>query len=398
MIFNHDQEITIEEGVNFIKNSSEQVFQIDGEAGTGKSVVLNEIVRRSNIKFDRVMPMAYTGQAAIVMRSKGLINARTCHSSLFEFKEVQSFDKYNKPIISKQFNSIISEYKFVPIEQIYGIDLFIIDEGWMVPKWLKSIIEKHGIKIIVAGDMGQLPPVGDEPAYFVDGKIHHLTELMRQAKESPLIYLAHRARNGLPIQTGLYGNSVLVIYEDELTDEMISASNVILCGKNNTKNIMNNKIRNDILGIYRDIPAYGERVICRKNSWSTMLNGISLANGLCGTVTSFPDVSSFDGKTFRIDFMPDLLNESFQNIVCDYNYFNGDEVTRSKIKNDKYAIGEKFEPAYALTTYVAQGSEHINGIYIEEYLNKAIQNNLNYTGITRFREGMIYVKKKRRFF
>ena len=84
MIFTQNQEDVINAALHFLKNSSEQVFQFSGEAGTGKSVVLNEIINRSGIDRRRIAPMAYIGQAAIVMRTKGLYNAKTIHSWLYE--------------------------------------------------------------------------------------------------------------------------------------------------------------------------------------------------------------------------------------------------------------------------------------------------------------------------
>ena len=62
-----------------------------------------------------------------------------------------------------------------------------------------------------------------------------------------------------------------------------------------------------------------------------------------------------------------------------------------------FSIGEKFDLAYALTTHLAQGGEYSNGIYIEERLGDPnVSRNLNNTGVTRFRNGLIYVKPKRR--
>ena len=55
--------------------------------GTGKSVVLNEIqcrlISQGIIQPSEVLAMAYTGQAAIVMRTKGFPNARSIHSSIY---------------------------------------------------------------------------------------------------------------------------------------------------------------------------------------------------------------------------------------------------------------------------------------------------------------------------
>jgi ATP-dependent exoDNAse (exonuclease V) alpha subunit len=71
---------------------------------------------------------------------------------------------------------------------------------------------------------------------------------------------------------------------------------------------------------------------------------------------------------------------------------------KDKFKYNKYSFGEKFELAYAITTHLSQGSQYCNGIYMEEYLRPDINNNLNYTGITRFSNSLIYVKKKRKFY
>ena len=80
--FTPTQEDIIQKAVNWYNFSSEQVFQISGNPGTGKSVVLNEIIRRLGIAPEDVAPMAYTGAASVVMRMKGLLNAKTIHSWL----------------------------------------------------------------------------------------------------------------------------------------------------------------------------------------------------------------------------------------------------------------------------------------------------------------------------
>ena len=54
--------------------------------------------------------------------------------------------------------------------------------------------------------------------------------------------------------------------------------------------------------------------------------------------------------------------------------------------------------AYAITTHMSQGSQYPNGAYIEEYLSPDINKNLNYTGITRFSNFLIYVKKKKKYY
>ena len=46
ILFNDEQEKLIAEAIDWYNNSSEQVFQISGSAGTGKTTVLKEIINR----------------------------------------------------------------------------------------------------------------------------------------------------------------------------------------------------------------------------------------------------------------------------------------------------------------------------------------------------------------
>ena len=389
MIYNTGQEKIINIGVDHIKRGTEQVLQISGKPGTGKTEVIKEIIRRSGIDINRVAPMAYIGQAASVMRTRGLYNAKTCHSWLYELVEVEMKDEKGHSIIDPVFNKPKLTLKFVP-KPMENIDLIIIDEAGTIPFRMKNEIERRGIPIIAVGDINQLPPVKDKPAYLVDGKIHYLTEIMRQKRNSGIVYLADRILYNKPINPGLY-NDVLVIERKDLNDVMISRSSIVLCGTNKTRDYMNNHIRRDMMGIQARTPLPGEKVICRKNNWNIEIDGISLTNGLIGQVMNNVSVENYDGEKFYIDFKPDLLNSYYPRLGCNYRYFNGNHEDRLLCKADPYLKGELFEPAYAITTHLSQGGQFWNGIYIQEYLHKNIQKNLNYTGLTRFVNQCIYV-------
>ena len=43
--------------------------------------------------------------------------------------------------------------------------LICIDEAGCVPHSLKAEIESRGLKVLACGDLNQLPPVKDKPAY-----------------------------------------------------------------------------------------------------------------------------------------------------------------------------------------------------------------------------------------
>ena len=362
MIWNQQQAQIIDNAVNHILHGNQQVYQFTGFAGTGKTTVLMEIIKRIGIPLHRIAPMTYIGQAAIVMRSKGLYNAKTAHSWVFELVE-ELVEEDGKPIIDPVFNKPMVKLVFrpKPVSAFDDIDYIIIDEAYTIPIEMKPYIERLGKKIIACGDPWQLPPVKSKPAYLVDGKIDRLTEIVRQDKNSGIAYIAERARLGLPIHTGLYGN-VLVVEQNEITDEMIMNSCIVICGKNKTREYFNNRVRNDIMKFKTELPTLGEKIICRKNNWNIDIDGISLANGLIGSVIKAPSVSNFDGKQFYIDFKPDLLNAYFPNLNCDYKYFTASMDMKPFIKNDKYSKGEKFEFAYAITTHLSQGAQYPNGI------------------------------------
>lgn len=396
VVLNPEQEAIAQEAIKWYKYSSEQVFQISGGPGTGKTFLIAEIMRRLGIPLEKSLPMAYTGSAAINMRMKGLYNAKTIHSSLFRPVDKIKLDNMGHPVMDTYLNRPITVPGFEEID-VSDKDIMIIDEGGSVPYKLKSSIENRGIKILVAGDLDQLPPVKDRPAYLYEGKVHVIHQVMRQNENSSIVYLSKRALAGLPIHCGYYGDS-FVIEEDDLNDLMLANAEMVVSGTNNTREYINNRIRRHIMGIQLDLPCYMEKVICRKNNWHIDVDGINLANGLMGYVINQPGVHGFDGKTYKIDFRPAFTTSSFKDLICDYNYLIAPPNLKQKIKTDRYSIGEKMEFGYCMTTYLAQGNQFYSGIYIEDFLNRDIQNKSNYVGISRFRNSMIYVKRKVKYF
>ena len=395
IILNSGQEKIRQEAIKWYRDSSEQVFEIEGPAGSGKSVLIFEILKSLGLKEYQFMPMSFTGQASIVMRTRGFSTARSIHSSLYEIKEY-----YDPNDINNVFGRPYKKKVFQLRQDIDPrVDLFFIDEAYMVPEYMKKDILSFGKKVIVAGDSNQLPPIGGRPGFLTGYGVHRLTELMRQSAESPIIYLANRAMKGLPIHCGMYGNQVLVINDDEFDPSMVRYADCIACGTNRTRDTINRYVR-QIAGFDQyQTPILGERIICRNNNWNVSKGGIALANGLCGTVTSYPDPSSFNGSTIRLDFLPDYSDTVFDNILLNYEYFTASFDERMRIKDEmkSWNVGELFEFAYALTTHLCQGSEYKHGIYIEEFMRPQIQNQLNYTGITRFKQSLIYMKKKNKY-
>ena len=391
-MLNDQQEFILSKAIEWWKNSSEQIFQYTGGPGTGKTYLLSHILKALDISMERIAPMAYTGQAAIVMRGYGLKNAKTIHSWLYEPEVVYELNSDGSYKLDPYFNKPISKLTFVP-KDLTDIDLFIIDEGSMVPAHMKEEINSRGKKIIITGDLDQLPPIHGNPAYLCEGTIYKLTEIMRQQKNSPIIYLAQQALAGIDIQPGIYGNCK-VVYTDELTDFEIMKSDMIICGKNKTRDMININYREKLLGCTSTLPLVNEKMVCRKNNWNIQSQGINLVNGLIGMVAKSPGVEGFENDIYKIDFVPLYTDGVFLNLECDYKYLIGNLEERNILKNAPFSQGEKMEYAHAITTHMSQGGQFPQGIYVEEYLRGNIQNSLNYTGITRFKYNMIYAKQR----
>lgn len=396
MIFNDEQEKVIAEAIDWFNNSSEQIFQISGSAGTGKTTVLKEIINRLKLANDEVAPMAYTGAAAIVLRTKGFCNSKTIHSWFYKAVEVPDFTRYNSYL-----NRYETKTEFKPKEIPPSVKLICIDEAGCVPYDMKHEILTPNIKVIALGDLNQLSPVASTAAFLYTGEVHYLTKIMRQNEESGIVYLANEILKGNELKEGNYGNATVITQRD-LTDDMIkNHSDIILCGLNRTRDIYNKRCRElNCIDPEQKLPSHGERIICRKNNWAKEIDGISMANGLCGEVYNYPTMHSIakKGNAFIIDFKPTMFDMVFRDVLCSYRFFNANKTLKDNIRSSPSIrrksgiVGNLFELGYAITTHLSQGSQYTKGIYIaENFWDKSEQKKLDYVGITRFSDSCIFV-------
>lgn len=391
MEYNDEQIKIINEAYDFYYNSSKQVYEFSGGPGTGKSTIMLGILDKLKLNRNSILSMAHIGQAAINMRLKGLPNAKTIFSSIYEFKKVISDDYdtyYNRPKI-----------KFIKRDKdLSNINLMFIDEGYSVPLSLKHDIEKHNIKIIVAGDVDQLKPVMDKPAYLTNiDNITKLTKCIRQEENSGIVYLYKRALGGYPLIEGKYGNAI-VINDDEVTNSILHKANVIICGTNKKREYLTNIIRNDILKINSELPTYNESVLFRKNDWTIENSGINITNGLRGKIKNNPSSNDIRNGNFIVNFNANNLDCTFERLQCDYEYLISSYKDKVKLKFRKNNSGQKLEFGYALTCHMTQGSEYESGIFFDDGFIGPDYKNYMYTGISRFKKNVIIVKRKKRYY
>lgn len=319
-----------------------QEFYVAGFAGVGKSVSANLAIRelRSKCGVRTVRTAAYTGKAALVLRNKGVEGAQTIHSLIYMAVEDEE----------------TGEVRFTLSEDspAADADLIVLDEVSMVSRELAEDVRRYGVKILVLGDPGQLPPVSGEGAFTNREPDVFLREIHRQAAGSPIIELATLAREGKPLPVGFDRDGVRVLRLTKETQPLIYREETQpLCGKNSVRWAYNLRIRR-LRGFDGEIPQAGERVICCRNNREE-----GLFNGGIGTLLAIETAHDGVPGTYRMDVKMEDLAVPNQGLQVDPYLFrrhftNGDAkkllFPGGGPKLDEYDFGA------CLTVHKAQGS------------------------------------------
>ena len=364
---------------------NDQIFEISGAAGTGKTFLVNYFIEQIGLEPRDVAFTAFAGKAAMQLARNGL-PASTIHSLIYDHEKVADLDENGKVQYSSS-GKILTKFEFRLKERLFkNPKLIVVDEASMVNKKLADDLLSYGIPVIALGDLNQLPPVMGNPVFLVNPNIR-LTQIMRQAENDPIVWLSQRVLNRQPLMYGNYGKST-VWPKDEMTGKALVSTDVVLTATNKRKKSINELFRTKLLNIRKlEVPQVGEKIICTKNNWSRSINDvIYLMNGICGTI-DFIDMSTFNGKGVTIDFKPDFLNTSFRNVSMDYKYLF--DLYEDENKIDRFGGMDQFEFAYAMTTHKSQGSQWKDVTFLDERAFDAdTYRKLVYTAITRAREAI----------
>lgn len=367
-------------------------FEISGAAGTGKTTVVKHIIQQLGLRESDVVFMAFVGKAALALRLSG-VNGRTIHSVIYQIVRRYKRDENGVPVTSH--GKMIVESVFEKRDELPGnIKLLVVDEGGMVDSNMGRDILSFEIPTLVLGDLHQLPPVFGYNLFLVKPDVT-LNEIMRQHKDSAIIYLAQLAMHGIPIPLGKYnGGECRVIRREKLTDDDLREFDLVICDTNIVRDKINWYVRKNIYGIDSNTVEVGDKLICRQNCWDTILNDkslgieVALVNGLIGTVTK-TDKNTATGNKMKINFKPEFSDVSFRNVAINPSHTLSDYADR-KAANQKYSNDVSFEFGYCSTCHLAQGSQYPNIlVYLErslgtsEYAKKWL-----YTAITRAQRGL----------
>jgi exodeoxyribonuclease-5 len=379
-----------------------------GLAGTGKTTLLGFLADtlRLNSPGIRIAFVTYTGKASIVLGNK-LMNigpedyVGTIHSLMY-FPETDDVS-----------GMILGWHRREWLE----FDFIFVDEASMVGKEIWEDLLAYGVPIVAIGDHGQLPPIGKDNFNLMEDPEYVLTEIHRQALESPIIQLSMVARKEGWIEYGVYGNAVAKLhYTDPRAKAVIDRYNkdsdlIALCGMNKTRCEVNRIIRGKYG--FKGKAQTGEKLICLKNNKKS-----NIMNGQLGKLVElnpfgkrFYDLQvSMDGLSYntyayalrkgfnqvKYDLVYAESNQAeTKNALCDEvqkkmgdgNWLTYDE--RKGIKVDLFDFG------YCISVHKSQGSEWSRVILFDERNSFQTDDDYArwlYTGITRAKEKLIMIE------
>lgn len=339
-----------------------QVFYLAGYAGTGKTTIAKALAEDAG----KVVFAAFTGKAALVLRSKGCRKASTIHSLIYKL------DQEDERTGDAKFalNTHDSEAETA--------DLIIIDEVSMVNEELGRDLLSFGTKVLVLGDPAQLPPVGGEGFFTKREPDFMLTEIHRQAAGNPILRLATTVREGGRLKVGSYGTS-LVIPRADVKQKMVLGVDQVLCGTNKTRRITNEKMRTLLGRAGRFVE--GERVVALRNDREKGL--------LNGSLWEVDEVEFSDAMETEMIITPldKGMGVNAIEIKTHHAWLDGKE------KELPWAEQREYSPvdyAYALSVHKAQGSQWDSVLILDEsrvFKDDAAKH--LYTAITRAAERVI---------
>jgi exodeoxyribonuclease-5 len=219
-----------------------------------------------------------------------------------------------------------------------GAGVLILDEASMVGYALLALCRKVFRQIVLVGDPGQLPPVQDVAVLDTVGGVQ-LSEIHRQAADSPLLRLAYRAREGYPFwHHGLaaYGPAAA---ECPAVPASVFLDAPLITWKNATRLACTRLIR-EALGYPPDRLVVGEPLVCRSTDQATRVDGF-YNNALFRVVKIAP----YD--TREVTLRDELTGEERFALVH-LEDLDGDNIELDAIP---------FRFGYCLTAHTAQGGE-----------------------------------------
>lgn len=376
-----------------------QKFVLFGWAGTGKSTLAVEVAQ-----WCATQGVAFTGKAALELAKKGL-PSMTIHSFCYA------------PEISEE-GQLLGYRLRTDLES--PPDLINLDECGMADEELDDALASFGIPMLVMGDPFQLPAINGRSPYDNYTPDYQLTEIHRQAKDNPVIWMSKEIREGRRLKIGKYGGSRVVTKAGVLRrlDQLIldhQGNSKIIVGKNTTRRQFNLRAR-EVMEYRSPFPETDELLICLKNERTRgLINGqmwevVDVSepfmhrcyyyrrNRLTGEMEQHPSVwgpndPGTEGQQVTVQAISMRLREqdvpaNEVDVIVPVDFFTGDP---ESLHWKQLAATSAFDFGHVLTAHKAQGSTFKNVlVYDESYIARENSARWRYSACTRPSNDLIY--------
>jgi len=362
------------------KALTNKLLVITGGPGTGKTTILNCIIKILLAKKMKIKLCAPTGRAAKKISESTKREAYTIHRLL-------------------QFEPHTREFKYNEKNQL-DCNLLIVDESSMVDislmySLLKSLSSKTALLIV--GDVDQLPSVGGGQVLkdIIDSQkieVVKLTEIYRQLKNSDIVVNAHLINQGLlPIFKEKVKQKDFYFIEINKTEDIIKMVKILV------KKRIPEKFKLDPIRSVQ-ILCPMQKSGCGAKNFNLEIQKILNPNYLHG-LESFGQKYALGDKVMQIE---NNYNKEVYN--GDVGYISQIDYEEHKVKiifYDKEVVYlftelDEITLAYAITIHKSQGSEYdavIIPVSMQNYL--MLRKSLLYTAVTRGKKLVILVGQKK---
>ncbi|MDR2054514.1 MAG: ATP-dependent RecD-like DNA helicase [Desulfovibrio sp.] len=357
-----------------------KILVLTGGPGTGKTTIINAVIRLFSEKRARVLLAAPTGRAAKRMSEACAHEARTLHRLLeYSPKEDGFARNEDRPL---------------------ACGLLVVDESSMMDCLLFYHLLKAvplGATLVLVGDVHQLPSVG--PGNVLSDIIKadvvpvvELTEIFRQASESEIVCNAHLINQGTVPSLESNKNRLSDFYFIHQNDPEKAANVMVdlVCSHIPRRFGLNPVDDIQVLTpMHKGAVGAGRMNALLQEALNP--NGFEVRRGdrifrLHDKVMQLRnnyDKDVFNGDMGRIAFIDPherVLSVNFDERLVPYEFSELDELV----------------PAYAISIHKSQGSEYeavVIPVMMQHYV--LLQRNLIYTGVTRGKKLVVLVGEAR---
>lgn len=432
----------------FLTNPTEKIFVLKGYAGTGKTTLVNYVLKDFYKKGRLIAVTSFTNKATNVITRKTPFAEGITLFKLLGLKTDESSENLS---FEKKGTSLVSNFDIIVLDEVSMVNDEHLD---LLLKEINQMFSRT--KLLIMGDPCQLMPIGqeeDSKAFKFENSFE-LTQVIRQSKDSNILKysfcireISEKINSGekIPIKTKLKpeelsgANDLIILdnskkfiemmLEDFSSDEYKNSSDYVkvIAYRNNTIDKVNSLIRGKIFGEFEDTIVKGESIGISSpviddtgfvlydpsdelEVTDILESEIYDSDNHCGLKIQFPYYNclvsrKYDGQNGEMKIINPSHKSKFAELMTEW----GKRI--KKEQNAKYLFKEFFYPFkkkfhairynYAQTSHSAQGSTFSKVYFVEddvENVTKASWKDLwksKYVAITRASKQLVILNRNK---